>query len=176
MVLLPWGTRDDIAGEIQQRRMTGCVPTLCLSGDEGCPSLLDLLVLDLDVKEGTASAAVFASSSGRGRHAVARLDPQDLGREHYRGLPPEGFRDGARLEIFPAGTRRHVVWHRDRQLAGPGPDDPLPRVPLMKARIQRHRPEEQAHLSPTLLQLPEARGPLLARCQYQARNEPFVPS
>ena len=147
LVLLPWGTRDDIAGQIQQRRMNGCVPSLCLSGDAGCPSPLDILVLDLDVKEGTTPAAIrdrlmaplleagvapFASTSGRGRHVVMRLDPKDLGREHYRRLPPEGPRKGVCLEIFPAGTRRHIVWHRDRQLAGPGPgpDDPLPRVSL----------------------------------------------
>ena len=37
---------------------------------------------------------------------------------------------GLRVEIFPAGTRRHVVWHPHRRLAGPDPEAPLGMVGL----------------------------------------------
>ena len=94
-----------------------------------------------------AGAAVFASMSGTGRHVVARLTPEDIsaGRRHYRGLPTprnaagpqpkprqSGFH-GLRVEIFPAGTRRHVVWHPHRRLAGPDPEAPLGMVGLRDA-------------------------------------------
>ena len=37
---------------------------------------------------------------------------------------------GLRIEIFPAGTRRHIIWHIDRKLAGPDDEAPLGRVGL----------------------------------------------
>ena len=40
---------------------------------------------------------------------------------------------GLRVEIFPAGTRRHVVWHPHRRLAGPDPEAPLGMVGLRDA-------------------------------------------
>ena len=75
-------------------------------------------------------ASVFGSSSGRGRHILGRVHPDDYGPPHLRGLPPGKPKRGLKIEIFPAGTLRQIVWRRDRWLSGPQGSDPLPLIPL----------------------------------------------
>ena len=92
----------------------------------------------------SAGAAVFASKSWNGRHIVARLTLEDIlnNKRHYAALPTkealEGPQDtsktpmwhGLRIEIFPAGTKRHIVLHNDRKQAGPDDEAPLGRFGL----------------------------------------------
>ena len=92
----------------------------------------------------SAGAAVFASQSRNGRHIISRLTLEDIlnGKRHYAALPTRetlaGPQEpgkpptwhGLRIEIFPAGTKKHIVWHVDRKLAGPGDDEPLGRFGL----------------------------------------------
>ena len=147
MELQPWMTRAEILRLIEQDRYLswrGAIPTFCLTGSPGCLWPRDALLLDVDVKSDRAEelrdafmppiielgCSVFASGSGRGRHILARVDPEDFGLQHFRGLPPKDAHEHFRIEIFPAGTKRQVVWHRDQQLSGAEPGDPLPRLPL----------------------------------------------
>ena len=92
----------------------------------------------------SAGAAVFASQSRNGRHIISRLTLEDIlnGKQHYAALPTKatgaGLQDpgkpltwhGLRIELFPAGTKKHIVWHVDQKLAGPGDDEPLGRFGL----------------------------------------------
>ena len=159
----PWMTRQECLDTILEAKLQDARPTFCLSGDADCPADHDVLVLDMDYKPhldpdglGAAvrdmvadamareDAAVFASTSGNGRHVVARLTAGDVqtGKRHYRGIPTEahiagqqepgkpGTWHGLRIEIFPAGTRRHIVWHVERKLAGPADSEPLGRIGL----------------------------------------------
>ena len=148
LILRPWATRDEILAEIAARPdwvKRGVVPTFCLSGNAGTPHPSDVLFLDADVKEGDGPAAmrdafmeplielgasVFGSSSGRGRHILGRVNPDAYGLPHLRGLPPGKPKRGLKIEIFPAGTLRQIVWRRDRWLSGPQGSDPLPLIPL----------------------------------------------
>ena len=98
----------------------------------------------LAARMASAGAAVFASQSGNGRHIISRLTLEDIlnGKRHYAALPTReqlaGPQDpnkpptwhGLRIEIFPAGTKKHIVWHIHRKLAGSGDDEPLYRFGL----------------------------------------------
>jgi hypothetical protein len=148
LILRPWATRDEILAEIAARPdwvKRGVVPTFCLSGNAATPHPSDVLFLDADVKEGDGPAAmrdafmeplielgasVFGSSSGRGRHILGRVHPDDYGLPYLRGLPPGKPKRGLKIEIFPAGTLRQIVWRRDRWLSGAQGSDPLPLTPL----------------------------------------------
>ena len=160
---LPWMSRDDCLAAISAEGLKDSIPTFCLTGDPDCPASHDILVLDCDYKPhldpdelgsqardmvaagmASAGAAVFASTSGNGRHIVCRLTLEDIlnGKRHYAGLPTkdavEGPQDtdrtpmwhGLRIEIFPAGTKRHIIWHINRKLDGPDDEAPLGRVGL----------------------------------------------
>lgn len=158
----PWLTLADCQAAIAGG-LTDCRPAFALSGDDSCPAPHDLLCLDMDYHpsldptgRGAAArdrlaqvlqdfeAAVFRSSSGNGRHVVARLNAQDIesGKLHFRALPIPGYGaghqespknitwNGLRVEIFPAGTRRHFVWFPNQQVGGPGATAPLGRLGL----------------------------------------------
>ena len=159
MELLPWMPRAEILRLIEQDRYLSwrkAVPTLCLSGSPDYLHPRDELVLDVDVKEGSRPAElrdafmaplieldcpVFASSSSRGRHILARVHPDDFGLRHWRGLPPDpkAPNQGFRVEVFPAGTKRQIVLRRDLQLSGAGSADPLPRLEfsVVNAAVRR---------------------------------------
>ena len=159
----PWMSRDDCLKAIAAAGLKDTIPTFCLTGDADCRASHDILVLDCDYKPhldpdglgsqgrdmvaagmASAGAAVFASTSGNGRHIVCRLTLEDVlnGKRHYAGLPTketiEGPQDtdktpmwhGLRIEIFPAGTKRHIVWHINRKQDGPDDEAPLGRVGL----------------------------------------------
>ena len=160
----PWMTRQECLDAIQDAGLETAHPTFCMAGDDDCLADHDLLVLDMDYAQGLDphglgaalrdlvtgrlakdGAAVFASTSGNGRHVVARLIPEDVltGKRHYRALPTKAHAagpqekekrtstwHGLRIEIFPAGTRQHIVWQVDRKLAGPSDSEPLGRVGL----------------------------------------------
>lgn len=148
LILRPWMTRDECLAEIAARHWwvkRGVVPTFVLSGIAGCEHPTDVLFLDADVEEGAGPAAmrdtfmeplielgasVHASTSGRGRHILARVHPDDYGLLHLRGLPPGKKKQGFKVEIFPGGTLRQVVWRRDRWISGARGSDPLPMIPL----------------------------------------------
>ena len=92
----------------------------------------------------SAGAAVFASQSRNGRHIISRLTLEDIrnGKRHYAALPTKetlaGPQEpkkppmwhGLRIEIFPAGTKKHIVWHVDQKQAGPGDNELLSRFGL----------------------------------------------
>ena len=178
--VLPWLTLADCQAAIAEG-LTECHPAFALSGDDDCPAPHDLLCLDIDYHPhldptGMGASArdrltqdlqdfgttAFRSTSGNGRHVVARLTAQDIeaGKLHYRALPIPGYGagrqesprstawNGLRVEIFPAGTRRHFVWFPDRQMGGPGPEVPLGRVGLSEVAAAALRAQTADALAP----------------------------
>ena len=138
----PWQSRLEVEREIERRHLDGASPALVLSGDTDCPSDLDLLLLTLDVEDTPLALAqrdrivaalegfrpaVFTRPAGPGRHFLARVGLEDMGREYPRVLADA---EGCRLRVYAAGSQWGVVLFPDGEITGIGLDRGLPRIPL----------------------------------------------
>ena len=123
--------RDDDGGWTQQVAHGSVRPALALSGTEALPAVTAVGVLDVDLdkppteealrlrdhlcaKATAAGMPVFESSGGVGRHILWRGVESG---EWVRGKKVAYGLAGIKVEVFPAGTLRHVVLRTDRQVA-----------------------------------------------------------
>ena len=151
--VLPWSPLERVERAIANPTLgvrPGAVPALALGGDADCPAGHRLLVLDYDWHPGAGDEAVgtahrawvleilggagwalFASSSGRGFHALAQLTADDI----RAGRWPQAKRHpatapGVGLDVFPPGYPGMVTLSLARALPGVDLERLLPQVTL----------------------------------------------
>ena len=150
----PWQNYQKIATWCSERPRLGCVPALSLAGEEGLPSPLPLVIIDADYKphrdetgagavmrdrlEGQFRAAgfpVFGSSSGNGWHSIAVMGPEArklaMAGDHPQHYPekPGSYYGSLEIEVFPAGTKRHLVIRTENPR---GNNDPTTIIPMLE--------------------------------------------